>query len=441
MGTTAQKLEYLGTTKSQLKDMINYGLDDDNKITSSTTFRNYVSSIFNAFLEALRTPDTLFTNLPKKSGTGANITLNDTANAPMRIELGASELSQDGTPTPSTPQDIHTISGSNKVVVNGKNLFDESTMEAGKNIDSSGVWESYNQSGASEVYIPVIPSTQYTYNCSSAYTLRVNKYTSNKIHIERIQKSSATDFTFTTDANCYFIRISFYVGTTVTQELVNSLHFWIEKTNQATTYEPYISQEAEVDLGDLEYCKIGTYSDRIFKNVSGDTDYSSERDDGAWYIKKNIGKVVLDGSESWYNEGGGAPYTLNITGSLLNTSNSSLPNLFTNYYQRVSYNSTWTNYNSLVSTGPTTSPNKIKFRNTDITSLSDWTNWLSNNNTTLYYVLETPTYTKITGTLETQLENAYYNLTAYDNQTNISQTNNDLPFVISASTPKTLVNM
>ena len=50
MGTTAQKLEYLWTTKSQLKDMINYGLDE-NKITSSTTFRDYVSSIKEAFLE------------------------------------------------------------------------------------------------------------------------------------------------------------------------------------------------------------------------------------------------------------------------------------------------------------------------------------------------------------------------------------------------------
>ena len=92
--STATKLSYLNETKSQLKDMINYGLDDNNKITSSTTFRNYVTSIFNAFLEALRTPDTLFTNLPKKSGTGANITLNDTANAPMRITLGSRELSQ-----------------------------------------------------------------------------------------------------------------------------------------------------------------------------------------------------------------------------------------------------------------------------------------------------------------------------------------------------------
>jgi hypothetical protein len=52
--------------------------------------------------------------------------------------------------------------------------------------------------------------------------------------------------------------------------------------------------------------------------------------------------------------------------------------------------------------------------------------WLSNNNTTVYYVLATPTYTKITDTtLLSQLEEAKK---SYESQTNISQENNDLPF-------------
>lgn len=93
----SDKLNYLIETKSQLKDMINYGLDDDNKITSTTTFRNYVSSVFEAFLESLNNPSTLFNNLPKITGSGSNITLNDTANAPMRITLSPSELEQDTT--------------------------------------------------------------------------------------------------------------------------------------------------------------------------------------------------------------------------------------------------------------------------------------------------------------------------------------------------------
>ena len=71
-------------------------------------------------------------------------------------------------------------------------------------------------------------------------------------------------------------------------------------------------------------------------------------------------------------------------------------------------------------------------RMTDST-LASWITWLSSNNLLVYYGLETPTYTPITGTLAEQLENIYQYLLSYKGQTNISQINNDLPFVISAS--------
>jgi hypothetical protein len=51
----------------------------------------------------------------------------------------------------------------------------------------------------------------------------------------------------------------------------------------------------------------------------------------------------------------------------------------------------------------------------------------------LYYRLTTPTYTLLNDTLQTQLDNLQYAL-AYDTQTNISQTNTDLPFIIDAET-------
>ena len=544
MSTTAQKLEYLGTTKSQLKDMINYGLDEDNKITSSTTFRNYVSSIFNAFLESLRNPDTLFTNLPKKSVSGANITLNDTANAPMRIELGATELSQAGTPSPSTPYPIHTISGSNKIVVrgiqlfnnedleigsidvttgantntstsirtknyiivesnttyafyrtestnlkfryydknynylggygasdlttgtittpnntkflrltidmsndfnyklqlqkgstipetftsyssqeadidlgnieyckignyedkfirtSGKNLFDESTMQPKTSINASGVAESYDYEGGSELYIPVLPSTEYTFNCSSAYQLRVNKYTSDKTNIERISKGNATDFTFTTDANCYYIRLSFYAGgsTIVTQELLNSLHFWLEKTNQATPYEPYGSNE--------------------------------------WYIKKNIGKETFDGSsdEGWakmYSAVYNHKMLFNIT--TVSHDNTNYQNVISNLFSAIQ------GYTEYYPQGINCTYSKTKLvlvlddtllANYEVADLQAL---LSTTNLIAYIALETPTYTPITGTLETQLENVYKNMISQTKQTNISQENNDLSFELSVS--------
>ena len=253
MGTISDKLTYLNTTKSQLKDMINYGLDDDNKITSTTTFRNYVSSIFNAFLEALRTPDTLFTNLPKKSGTGANITLNDTANAPIRITLGATDITQDGTPTPDSPQDIHTISGDNTLKVNGKNLFKISGYsKTGWNITIDNPLKGmtagkYSISAINNYITSGKGIAIYNANTVNAgindrigtlltnYDFGSTTLTSENRNLTQEQLNSKYMIIAPTDNAC-------------TEQVLNNMQIMIEIGETATTYEPYISQEADIDL-------------------------------------------------------------------------------------------------------------------------------------------------------------------------------------------------
>ena len=283
MGTTAQKLEYLGTTKSQEATMINYGLQDADKITNSTTFRQYVNKIKEAFLESLRNPDTLFTNLPKKSGTGANITLNDTANAPMRIELGASELSQSGTPTPSSPQDIHTISGSNKVVVEGQNIFDIGTSSDYSNprttivnnvaniiISPSGqtiAWNTKNKYVGNKTYtFSGIGSASYSrvfvrlrklddsgYMTSSDTSITGWQY--NSFYGGWFIESSSATFKYTVNiGNCLYwqfgIGYSSSVGEGTTQTISQIQILYGDYTN--TDIPPYQSykepQEQEVDL-------------------------------------------------------------------------------------------------------------------------------------------------------------------------------------------------
>lgn len=51
------------------------------------------------------------------------------------------------------------------------------------------------------------------------------------------------------------------------------------------------------------------------------------------------------------------------------------------------------------------------------------------------------TYTKITGTLAEQLEYVYQLMKSYKGQTNISQINNDLPFIIDSTALKDLTNL
>lgn len=106
--STSDKLTYLSTTKSNLKDMINYGLDNDNKITNETTFRNYSNSLFNSYLETLKNPDILFGNLPKVSGSGTNIILNNTKETRMKIQLKG-DTYQASEPTPTNPVDVQVV--------------------------------------------------------------------------------------------------------------------------------------------------------------------------------------------------------------------------------------------------------------------------------------------------------------------------------------------
>ena len=153
---------------------------------------------------------------------------------------------------------------------------------------------------------------------------------------------------------------------------------------------------------------------------------------GEWYLKKNVGKVVLNGSElDWFNDGGGAPYAIHISNILLNNTKVVV---MSDYFIGVSYNSSWTTYDALVSTSIQTAVNPaIKFRYTGNTGgVEGFKTWLSTHNTSVYYILKTPTYTLLSDTLQTQLE-AIWRANSYQEQTNVSQENNDLPFVISAS--------
>jgi len=142
---------------------------------------------------------------------------------------------------------------------------------------------------------------------------------------------------------------------------------------------------------------------------------------GNWGIRKAIGKVVLDGSEDWT-----ADYVRFKT---------PIPNSINVVSRKICYS----NYFHYLESGTEEGgcfvylAQAYLYPTSDITTVADFKTWLSTHNTIVYYQLETPTYTQITGTLAEQLENIYQYLLSQKEQTNISQVNNDLPFVISAS--------
>jgi hypothetical protein len=172
----------------------------------------------------------------------------------------------------------------------------------------------------------------------------------------------------------------------------------INKGNQALPYEPY---------GKV-WCKYGA-----------------------------IGKVVLDGSENWGDFSAGdtnfrCQYDVSLPNILTPPTNPA--QLFSNYFKAINRDNAYAKteigiaqYGGTLGKVFICAPNTILSEQT----LASWKTWLSTHNTTVYYVLKAPTITPITDTtLIEQLDNlekAY----SYDTQTNISQTNQDKPFIIS----------
>jgi predicted phage tail component-like protein len=362
---------------------------------------------------------------------GETLTLNNTGNAVMKNKLYPTETSQEGTPTPDYPQDIHTINGDNEVVVCGKNLFDKSKYQNLITDNERAI------SGYCIKSIQLQPNTQYTISQSAGTTssvvLLMNKVPNvNDTNYFDCRKTSDTK-TYTTDSSGkLYIGCYWNVNDTQCNERLNECNIQIEKGNEATTYEPSQSNSALLTLGDKEICKIDNYEDKIFKAIKGDETYDSlsveEKNTlnyGKWYLRKAIGKVVLNGSENWTYVN--SAFRLSMTN--LNTTGNDVIKQISNYFKAITYSSNWSSYDYFVCY---TLDGNVVLKNKDITNINDFKTWLSTHNTIVYYVLATPVNELFNDTIQDQLEDIYNNMISYEGTTNIGQINNDKAFIISA---------
>lgn len=395
----------------------------------------------NSHLDHLSKVSNLF---EKITGTGTSITLNDTSDTIMKLNLDTTTSSQENVPTPSYPQTIHTITGNNEIKIRSKNLFNTSLRFADEtkngvtlknNIDGSftlsGTATSNFQFTASltlEEMLSIgtrLPAGTYTQQVAG----RLQLYDSNNTFIMNAYQ------TFTTEQETYikgmFIEIT--SGTTYNR----TFYYQVEEGSSATSYSPCKSQTYPINLGDIEVCKIGDYQDVLFKNTLNSEYYNSSLELNKWYLKNNIGKLVLDGNEDYdrYSSLDTANYNcfyltrndffVDSTGTINTT--------ISNYFLGQSFNDRSNNIANMW-VNKFASQLYFKVPNT-ITTSSGLKTWLNTHNTIVYYVMASPTDILLNNTLQTQLDSIQYAL-AYDTQTNISQTNNDLPFIISAETYK-----
>lgn len=186
-----------------------------------------------------------------------------------------------------------------------------------------------------------------------------------------------TTFTLNEDTY-YYITIRIYKGTTV-----NNLVFkpMIEKGTQATTYESYQENITNIDLQGSELCSL-----------PNDVKDELVIENGKAKIIKNVGKVVLDGTESWSIGNGGITttpiykYFENNDDKTKNIAkNSSL--LMCNYFEQKNI---WSKENIGINYEGSATIKSIRIR-TNIASINDFKEWLSTHNTIVYYELATPT--------------------------------------------------
>jgi len=526
--STANKLTYLNTTKGKIKDSIN--LTGAN-ITNDTTFRNYAVALRDKLAEGIGDissfKNVLIDNFPKVEETGTSLSFsayNTWFNYGIKGDTYQAQYS-------------------------GTQLFDKNTanvLSANYNNDT------LNYGGAERMWwIKCEKNTAYSFKklLNSPYARNGVAETLVQPEIgvsvqNKINSASSEIINFTTSSTAeYLVWWAYNTSSTniTLQEELDSMQI-VKGTYNASNfpaYEPYVggqpspsptypqnidvvtgdntitiansdnseSQSYEVNLGDIELCKINTYQDEIFRNTNllntldysqnidtsvstnkieinttgdmvgvaytfpltqgkpyhfecdldvggngvvvgiwreGGHNYTDEwiqadghfsydftpdtastqvmfyteeemistatitniylgrgseyipyNEKGDWYLYKEIGKKVIDGTNTSFSYTNGV-YFANSASFITYKSNELV---FCNYF---TFGGTATNTSGAYSNGNnkvslhTEDHHSIYFRNDNLTSLSAWTTWLSTHNTIVYYVLATPTLEKIT---------------------------------------------
>ena len=353
------------------------------------------------------------------------------SNVKLQLEAGSTATSFEPyvggipAPNPDYPQAVQTVTGEQTITICGKNLVDINNFQDGSYTSTTGEWISYGSRACTIDKIPVKSSSTYVVDnhCTNGYTIKnlVDAYKADGTFISRLLNNGSNGATFTTTADTAFINLTLSETSDTmrwndyqTDFANGTIQPQIELGSTATAYEPYQGQSYTISLGSIELCKMGTYQDYIWKD--GDT----------WKIHKAIGKITLNGSET-YTASGAAWWTgLSDAYAALNTD----PDLATKAkeYEMSDYFSVMT-LGELYSEGKTgTIILRISGQNTQrlILNISGYTkqqlvDWITANKPSFYYWLATATDTTITNaTLIAQLEAILNSGSVYKGTNNIT---------------------
>ena len=401
MSNIATKLTYLNGTKQAIKQAIN---EDFEVIDNNTTFREYAEEISsnNAKYKDL---------IPKETKNATNtLDISNCAGLDKALVTLYGNTYQEGEPTPDSPQEIQVVTGDNTIIVSNSdntqsqsyhvslgnielckigNYKDKIAKSSGKNklsgnfvigsIDSYGA-DFGNTNRARSEYISIDENTTYRFSSSNSNIYYVPYYyDESKTFISFDNGWKQQSVTFTTPSGTKYLRILVKNNNTDSITLGEITEPMINKGTTALPYEPYGK---------------------------------------VWYLNKQIGKVVLDGSENWGISSG------NFYMTSISNYKRSENKPYSNYYQgTLNTDSARGITNGQIAFNKASEFNRFYLSNTSISSVNDIKDWLSTHNTEVYYVLATPTTTEITENNYPTLYNQLNNIKLFEGVNHITMTN------------------
>lgn len=278
-------------------------------------------------------------------------------------------------PNPDYPQLISVVSDEVKMVQTGKNLFNNVNYgHLGFWVQSAGQNTTMAESESYlSAYCKVRPGETYTIS---------REVISNRFAIaacDEVPNVNTTALVLAVDSDAKSLTVtvpdgySFLVMYLQNDGTYEDVLLQIEEGTVATDYEEYKSNEYDIDLQDNELVKL---TDDIKDTV--DIDKS-----GNVSLNKRIGKVILNGTESWFLSNVGSYQVFGLTKSDV-AKNILISDRFT-YYKQVN------NIKDREGISNDNTKQRIYISNGTSSTVEDFKAWLSENNVTVYYELAEPT--------------------------------------------------
>ena len=231
----------------------------------------------------------IYYDTAESSASGKSIAISDAAEAPLVSFQLDGETSQNGTPTPSAPVAVQTVTGENVVKISDGQNEQSYEVNLGKNLCdgvSQGYWingvanSAGSSSGDTGLAIPVLPNTDYSVSTKTtqaryraAFVDSLPASGSSVSAYNGVARDGQdTSFTRNSGTQKYLI-----INAT------NLSDIQVELGSTATSYAAYFEP--------IELCKIGDYQDYIYKSGSD------------WKIHKACAKYRLDSAKNWPVQG------------------------------------------------------------------------------------------------------------------------------------------